>query len=82
MLLTNSHITFIVSNGKMIPTYAKDLQLGDKLMTWTGEKFKESEVSSSKQVWSEGYRTPLTEEGTLLGNYSAISLKSNRNINS
>ena len=65
--LTGSHSTFVIINGYPVPKYARDLTLEDKLMVWNGEFMEEAHISSLEYEFSFGWRTPLTEEGTLLG---------------
>jgi len=66
LMLTGSHILFITSNGKQVPTYAKDLKLTDKIVSWNNGKIEETGIVSLNYVYSGGYRAPLTYEGTLL----------------
>ena len=72
MKLTGSHLIFTISNGKQISKYAKDLQLTDILLSWNEEKIEKTEIESLEYVYSNGYRAPLTEEGTLLGKLMSI----------
>jgi len=66
MTLTDSHITFVRLDGELVPKYAKELTMTDKLLFWNGETFEETEISSLNYEVSQGWRTPLTETGTLL----------------
>ena len=72
MKLTGSHLIFTISNGEQISKYAKDLQLTDILLSWNEEKIEKTEIESLEYVYSNGYRAPLTEEGTLLGKLMSI----------
>ena len=76
MRLTESHITFVVKNGEQVATFAKDLKLTDKLVSWNGTNLEETEIASIEDVFFEGYMAPLTESGTLLGKISSILLQS------
>merc|ERR1712002_289906 len=66
MRLTGNHLIFIFNDGRQIATYAKDLQPTDILLSLNEEKIEKTEIASLDYVYSNGYRAPLTEEGTLL----------------
>lgn len=65
--LTSSHIIFRVSSTVGIESvYTSQLELGDRLVQWTGEVMEEREVVSLEKRKGLGHWAPLTSEGTLL----------------
>ena len=72
MRLTGNHLIFIFNNGRQIAKYAKDLQPTDVLLSLNEEKIEKTEIASLDYVYSNGYRAPLTEEGTLLGKLMSV----------
>ena len=67
MTLTKSHQAFVSDNGIQKAKVAQELTLQDKVFVWNGEELVEEEIESLDYVFQNGYRKPLTEEGTLLG---------------
>ena len=72
MRLTGNHLIFIFNNGQQIAKYAKDLQPTDILLSLNEDKIEKTEIASLDYVYSNGYRAPLTEEGTLLGKLMSV----------
>jgi len=66
MTLTKSHQAFVSDNGIQKAKVAQELTLQDKVFVWNGEELVEEEIESLDYVFQNGYRKPLTEEGTLL----------------
>jgi len=64
--LTENHIIFVENNKRHQPKYAGDVTLEDTIYTLENEKLQETTIASIKRVSLQGYRTPLTETGTLL----------------
>jgi len=64
----------VSDKGNHISKFVGDINLNDKILVWNGERMKEEEVESIQEVFLQGYRNPLTEEGTLLGEVIEIPL--------
>ena len=67
MMLTETHLLFVSEKGNAIPKVADRLTLEDTLLVWNGENLVTERIKTLDYIFREGYRTPLTEEGTLLG---------------
>ena len=67
MMLSKSHLLFVLEEGNTIPKMAMQLTLEDTLLVWNGEHLVTENIKSLDYILREGYRSPLTEEGTLLG---------------
>ena len=65
--LTKSHLIFVSDKGNHMTKFARDLNIDDKILAWNGQKMNQEEIESIQDVFQQGYRNPLTEEGTLLG---------------
>merc|ERR1712236_81435 len=66
MMLTETHLLFVSEKGNTIPKVADRLTLEDTLLVWNGENLVTERIKTLDYIFLEGYRTPLTEEGTLL----------------
>ena len=73
--LTENHIIFVENNKRHQPKYAGDVTLEDTIYTLENEKLQETTIASIKRVSLQGYRTPLTETGTLLGKFLQLKFK-------
>ena len=67
MMLTKNHQAFVSDKGIQKAKVAQELTLQDKVFVWNGEELVQEEIESLDYVFQNGYRKPLTEEGTLLG---------------
>ena len=67
MMLTKNHQAFVSEKGIQKAKVAQEVTLQDKVFVWNGEELVEEEIESLDYVFQNGYRKPLTEQGTLLG---------------
>ena len=62
-----SHLIFVSHNEKQTLKFARDMTMKDKVLIWKDKPLVEIEIKSLTNVCQQGYRAPLTEDGTLLG---------------
>ena len=67
MRLTNNHLVFIASHGRLTPIFAKRLTLEDKVISVEGEQIIVEQIASLDFLFLKGFAAPLTQEGTMLG---------------